>query len=124
MRNPIRMGVRFEHAVRYAVQRNITCSSGAVRLAVPYLASVGAAVSGERTQRNAFYRISGRVEVVPPSHVVAPASRRHSGPFPHGDPVSLLGFGHPRPLDTALLMQGHDIAHPNRVGESSMVGQS
>ena len=121
MLNPIRMGVRFEHAVRGTVRRNITYSLGAVRLAVPGSASGGATDSGERTQHNALYRISGRVEAAAPVQVVAPASGWYTATSPEGDPVSLLGTRYPRPLDTARLVQGDDIAHATRVGEASMV---
>ncbi len=87
------------------------------------LSSVVPPRSSSRTQRNAFYRISGRVEVAAPAQVVAPSGGWYTTTSPQGDPVSLFGIRYPRSLDTARLVQGDDVAHPSRVGESSMVGQ-
>ncbi len=121
MLNPTRTGVRFAHAVRRTVRLSHNIHKVAVRLAVPTFSSGGATDYGQRTQRNAFYRISGWVEAAAPAQVVVPASGWYTATSPQGDPVGLLGFGYPRPLDTARLVQGDDIAHPSRVGDASMV---
>ncbi len=123
MRNPTRTSVPSKHAVPDRVLANITYSLVSGTGGGTRLSSVRTPVSALRTQRNAFYRISGRVEAAAPAQVVVPASGWYTATSPQGDPVSLLGLGHPRPLDTALLVQGDEIAHPNRVGDASMVGQ-
>ncbi len=123
MRNPTRTSVPSEHAVRATVRDHITYSLVSGTGGGTRLSSVVPPRSSLRMQRNALYRISGRVEAAAPAQVVVPASGWYTATSPQGDPVSLLGLGHPRPLDTALLVQGDDIAHPNRVGEASMVGQ-
>ncbi len=123
MRNPTRTGVLSTHAVPDRVLGNITYSLVSGTGGGTRLSSVRTPVSALRTQRNALYRISGWVEAASPAQVVAPACGGYTATSPQGDPVSLLGFGYPRPLDTALLVQGDDIAHPSRVGDASMVGQ-
>ncbi len=123
MLNPTRTSVPSKHAVPDTVRGNITYSLVSGTGGGTRLSSVVPPRSSSRTQRNAFYRISGRVEAAAPAQVVVPASGWYTATSPQGDPVSLLGTRHPRSLDTALLVQGDDIAHSSRVGDASMVDQ-
>ena len=111
MRNPTRTDGRFEHAVRRAVRRNITYSSGAVRAAVPLHSSVGAVRAARFTQHNTIRRISRRVEAPAPSQVVGPSCGRYAATAPEGDPPRFLSLGYPCPLGVTILPEGHDVAH-------------
>jgi hypothetical protein len=74
----------------------------------PTLAPSGAALA---TQRNAGFVIGGGVEPPAPAQVVLPACGRSSALAPEGDPPRFLIAGNPRPLEAALLVEGHDVTH-------------
>lgn len=108
---PMRTNVRFMrgYGARYAGY--ITYSLGAVRAGVPRAGSVLPAATGRSTQRKALRRIRGRVELPTPSYIVGPACGGDSAATPEGDPPRFLVLRHPRPLEAALLSEGHDVAH-------------
>jgi hypothetical protein len=51
------------------------------------------------------------VEPSTPPMVVRPSCGRHASSAPEGDPFGFLGLRHPRPLEAAFLVEGHDVAH-------------
>jgi hypothetical protein len=94
---------------------NITSSLGLVPALVPYPTSVVRPSAGSSAQHNPLRAIGGRVEPPAPTDVVLPACGRHTAATPEGDPPRFLIAGHPRPLEAAFLVEGHDVTHTGTV---------
>jgi hypothetical protein len=90
---------------------HITSSLGLVLALVPYPTSVVRPFAGDSAQHNPLRAIGGRVEPPAPAQVVLPACGRHTAATPEGDPPRFLIAGHPRPLEAAFLVEGHDVTH-------------
>jgi hypothetical protein len=105
-------GIR--HGTERSTQGYITYSSRLVRALVPLVPRSVVGPAALLTQQNvsADSLILGRrVEPSTPSPVVRQSSGRHSNSTPERDPFGFLGLRYPRPLEAALLVEGHDIAH-------------
>src|SRR5688572_8943437 len=90
---------------------NITSSLSMVPALVPYPASVVRPSAGSSAQHNPLRAIGGRVEPPAPAQVVLPACGGRPALAPEGDPPRFLIAGNPRPLEAALLVEGHDVTH-------------
>jgi hypothetical protein len=73
---------------------HITSSLGLVLALVPYPTSVVRPFAGDSAQHNPL---------------------RHTAATPEGDPPRVLIAGHPRPLEAAFLVEGHDVTHTGTV---------
>jgi hypothetical protein len=107
------------HGIHDSTERrteaNITSSLGLGPALVPYPASVVRSSAWSSVQHNPLRAIGGRVEPPAPTDVVLPACGGRPALAPEGDPPRFLIAGNPRPLEAALLVEGHDVTHGGTV---------
>jgi hypothetical protein len=68
-----------------------------------------------QTQRKALCGIGGRVEPSAPANVVTPPCGGNAATTPEGDPPVLVTAGNPRPLESVILAERHDVTHSGGV---------